>query len=101
MPVGLSGRAFRRAALNRAAVVLCISAWEAYIEELVRESLNVLRPAAPPLGVWPALNASVRGQLGRFHTPNMENVRMLLSDAIGLPNIQQSWTWQNCTSAQA
>jgi hypothetical protein len=97
---GRPGRQYGLAALNRAAVVMCVSAWEAYIEELVRESLNALRPPAP-LGLWPALNASVRGQLGRFNTPNVENVRMLLSDAIGLPDVQHSWVWRSCTSAQA
>jgi hypothetical protein len=81
--------------------VTCASAWEAYIEELVRESLNVLRPAAPPLGAWPVINAFVRGQLGRFNNPNTENIRMLISDALGLPEIQTSWAWQNCTSIQA
>jgi hypothetical protein len=82
-------------------VIVCTSSWEAYIEELVRECLNLLRPPAPPLGLWPALNATVRGQLGRFNTPNAENTRMLISDAIGLPDIQLAWTWQNCTSSQA
>ncbi len=70
LPIGFPGRQARQAALNRAVVVICLSAWEAYIEELVRECLTVLRPPAPPLGLWPALNASVRGQLGRFNTPN-------------------------------
>lgn len=94
-------RRLRVAALNRALVVACVSAWEAYIEELVRESLTVLRPAVPPLGLWPALNATVRGQLGRFNTPSTENIRLLLSDALGLPDIHTRWAWQNCTSAQA
>src|SRR5947209_17324537 len=58
LPVGIPGRLLRVAALNRAVVVTCASAWEAYIEELIRESLSVLRPAAPPLGLWPAVNAS-------------------------------------------
>jgi RiboL-PSP-HEPN len=101
LPAGLPGRAARWAALNRAVVVMCLSAWEAYIEELIRESLELLRPAGPALGVWPALNASVRGQLGRFNTPNTDNVRMLISDATGLQNIHTFWGWQNCTSAQA
>jgi len=98
---GAQGRQLRVAALNRAIVVTCASAWEAYIEELIREALNVLRPALPPLGVWPALNASVRGQLGRFNNPNMENIRMLISDAIGLQDIHTFWAWQNCASAKA
>jgi hypothetical protein len=78
-------------ALNRAAVVMCVSAWEAYIEELVRESLDAMRPTAPPLGVWPVHNAWIRGQLGRFNTPNTDQVRMLLSDSIGLPDVRIAW----------
>jgi hypothetical protein len=101
LPLGIPGRPLRVAALNRAVVVTCASAWEAYIEELIRESLNLLRPAAPPLGMWPALNASVRAQLGRFNTPNTENVRMLISDGLGLQDVHTAWAWQNCTSAQA
>jgi hypothetical protein len=80
---------------------MCVSAWEAYIEELVRKALTTLRPPAPPLGVWPALNASARSQLGRFNNPNAENVRMLLSDAIGLPDVHLSWSWQGCSSERA
>lgn len=56
LPFGIPGRLLRVAALNRAVVVACVSAWEAYIEELVRESLKVLRPPTAPLGVWPALS---------------------------------------------
>ncbi len=101
LPAGVPGRRVCVAALNRAVVVSCVSAWEAYIEELVREALTVLRPPVPPLGVWPALNASVRSQLGRFHTPNIDNVRALISDSLGLQDIQTSWAWTNCSPAQA
>jgi hypothetical protein len=101
LPFGIPGRALRVAALNRAVVIACVSAWEAYVEELIRESIELLRPAGPPLGLWPALNASVRAQLGRFNTPNPENVRTLVADALGLPDIHAAWAWQNCTSAQA
>jgi hypothetical protein len=82
-------------------VVICISAWEAYIEELVRESLAALRPATPLLGSWSVHNASVRGLLGRFNTPNADQVRQLFSDALGLPDIHLSWAWRSCTSTQA
>jgi RiboL-PSP-HEPN len=101
LKTGKPGRQYGLAALNRAAVVMCVSAWEAYIEELVRESVIAMRPAAPPPGVWSAHHASVLGQLGRFNNPNVENVRMLLSDSIGLQDVQRSWVWRSCTSAQA
>jgi hypothetical protein len=101
LKTGTPGRQYGLGSINRDIVIACVSAWEAYIEELVREALEAIRPPAPPLGLWPALNATVRGQLGRFNTPNVENVRMLISDALGLPDVQHSWTWPNCTSAQA
>jgi hypothetical protein len=77
-------------------VTSCVSAWESYIEQLVRESLAAMRPPGPPLGLWPTLNAAARSQLGRFHTPSTEQVRQLISDAIGLPDVHHAWTWTNC-----
>jgi hypothetical protein len=41
---GAPGRQYGIASLNRAAVVLSVSAWESYIEELMRESLQALLP---------------------------------------------------------
>ncbi len=46
---GLAGRQWGLGSLNRAAVVLAVSSWEAYLEEVVRECLEAIRPAAPPL----------------------------------------------------
>jgi hypothetical protein len=53
------------------------------------------------LGAWPALNASVRGMLGRFNAPDAENVAELSRNSIGLPDIRVAWGWQNCTAEQA
>lgn len=98
---GQRGRQYGLASLNRATVVMSMSAWESYIEELVRQSLEALRPVAAPLGPWPVINASVRASLGRFNTPNAENVAELIRNSIGLPDIRDAWNWQNCTTAQA
>ena len=98
---GLPGRQFGLASLNRAAVVTGVSAWESYVEELMRESLEALRPAAPPLGNWPALSAFILGELGRFNTPNAQNVANLINRCLGLANVRTSWRWRNCTPAQA
>jgi len=98
---GQPGRQYGLASLNRATVVMSISAWESYIEELLRACLQALRPPAPPLGPWPALNASVLGLLGRFHTPNADNVADLIRNCLGLQDIRTSWTWQNCPAPQA
>jgi hypothetical protein len=101
LKTGQPGRQYGLASLNRATVVTSISAWESYIEELMRECLQALRPPIPPLEPWPALNAYVLGLLGRFHTPNAANVANLIHNSLGLPDIRQSWLWQNCTALQA
>jgi hypothetical protein len=98
---GNPGRQYGVASLNRATVVMSVSAWESYIEELMRECLQALRPAAPPVDPWPALNAYVLGLLGRFNTPNAANVANLINNSLGLADIRPSWSWQNCTPLQA
>jgi hypothetical protein len=95
---GGPGRQWGLGGLNRAVVVTCVSAWEAYVEEVLVEAVTAIRPpAGGPLGNWAALNASARSAIGRFNNPNVENVRLLISDALGLPDITASWSWQNCT----
>jgi hypothetical protein len=47
------------------------------------------------------LSAYVLGQLGRFNTPNQANVEQLIRNCLSLADVHLSWTWQNCTSAQA
>lgn len=98
---GSPGRQFGLASINRAAVVVSVSAWESYVEELMRESLLALRPANLQSTAWPALNAFILGEIGRFNTPNAQNVANLLSRCLGLANVTSSWGWKNCTQAQA
>lgn len=88
-------------ALNRAVVVMSVSAWETYVEELVCEAVHAMRPAVGPLGSWSVHYASVRGQAKRFNTPDPNNVKVLLSDALGLANVHPAWTWPGYTSVQA
>ena len=101
LKTGNPGRQHGLAALNRAAVVSAVSAWESYVEELMRESLQALRQAAPPLDPWPALSAYVLGFLARLNTPNSNNVSNLIHNSLGLPNVHLSWVWRGCTSNQA
>jgi len=98
---GKAGRQWKLGALNRGVVVLSVSAWEAYVEELVKVSLDAIRPAAPPMGIWPALNAAARGQVGRFNTPNPDNVRTLFLEALGLQDVTDGWYWKGVDSARA
>jgi hypothetical protein len=88
-------------AITRAVIVACLSAWEAFIEGIIVESVDAMQPAAPPLGSWPSHKAIVLGELRRFNTPNPENVRQLLSNTLGMPDIRPAWFWPGLASAQA
>jgi hypothetical protein len=101
LKTGRPGRQYGLASLNRAAVVLSVSAWESYVEELMRESVQALQPPALPPGAWQVLNAYVTGLLARFNTPNPANVEQLIRNCLGLPDVHRSWNWQNCTPGQA
>lgn len=98
---GRPGRQYGLSSLNRAVLVMCVSAWESYVEELMREAARALRPAAPPLDPWPALNAYVLSQVNTFNTPSQVNVERLVRNCVGLPDVHLAWTWRNSTSAQA
>ena len=98
---GQVGRQWRLGALNRAAVVMCLSAWEAYIEEVTKEAVECFRPAAPHQSPWQSINANARSQIGRFNNPNVNNVRTLIADTLGLQDITQHWYWQRTSAQQA
>jgi hypothetical protein len=48
--------------LNRAAVVLCVSAWESYVEEVAKEAIEALPPAGIADGAWLAMEELHCGQ---------------------------------------
>lgn len=82
------------AAVNRAVVVACVSAWEAYLEELLREALAVVRQSTQPPGVADVLGALAGRAVGRFHTPNPANAKALYADYLGLPDLRAAWSWR-------
>ena len=98
---GNVGRQWGLGGLNRAVVVMAVSAWEAYVEDVVLEAVDALRPAGAALGMWPAINATARSQVGRFNNPNSQKVRTLFQDTIGIADVTAGWQWQNCTPAVA
>ncbi len=94
-------RHFATEALNRAVVIVCLSAWEAYVEELVRESLQALHAPVPHPGLVRALDALLGDDLDRFNTPSAGNVQSLLRQTIGVADIRRSWYWPGMTIAKA
>jgi len=98
---GIQGRQWNLSGVNRAIVVVSVASWQAYIEAVVKECLDELKPAGSQLGVWPALNASGRSAVGRLNTPNSQNVIKIFSECLGLNGIRQYWRWQANTPTQS
>lgn len=95
------GRQWGVGSLNRAIVVIAVSSWEAYLEHVTEESTILLNPPIPPLASWPALVASAKSAIGRFHNPSADNVKNLLRDCLGIPDISNDWHWRNCNHEKA
>jgi hypothetical protein len=71
------GKRTEELALNRAIVVLTVAAWQAYVQDITREAIDLLKPAAPPLQTWNLLNAQASRAIQLFSTPNAEKSRDL------------------------
>ena len=98
---GTQGRQWNLAGVNRAIVVISVSAWEAYVENVTIEATGALRPADDHLGNWPALMAAVKSAAGKFNTPNAQNVIHLVRNSIGLDDVSRSWQWQGTPREKA
>lgn len=108
MRTGERGRQWGLAGINRGAVALILSAWEAYVEDVALECVDAIRPATPPTtppvwphDAWPALRASTVSKAQQLHTPSAQNVRNLFRSAVGLPDVTSSWVWRGCSNATA
>jgi hypothetical protein len=90
---GKRGRQWNLSGLNRSVVVIAVSAWEAYVESVVAEAVDALKPTTTALGVWPALKAHVDSSRGRFHSPSPGNVQKHVA-ILGLTDVTQAWSWR-------
>jgi RiboL-PSP-HEPN len=101
LSTGNRGRQRGLGAINRTAVVICVSAWEAYVEEVIKEALDLLRPAGTTEATWNIVKEPALAQIKRFNTPNSGNTRSLIANCLGLADITSAWHWQNCTTQTA
>lgn len=101
LSTGKRGRQWGLGGINRAAVVLCVSAWESYVEEVAKEAIEALRPAGIADGAWLVIKAPAMSQISRFNTPNSENTKKLIAGCLGLQDVTANWRWRNCTAANA
>jgi hypothetical protein len=100
------GRRHEQDAIHRAGVVMIVAAWEAYVEQVLLEALEVIEQDA---GIGPAGTSSagvprwvphafglrkteLANLVKRFNTPNAKNVRDLLLEGLSF-NPWRHWSW--------
>lgn len=81
-------------ALSHAALAVLVSAWEAYLEELVREFYsNVYRPTDAGFASLHTVALTTATQNSKkFNTPNWDNARQLLISNTGY-DPHPDWAW--------
>jgi hypothetical protein len=97
------GRRHEQDALHRAGVVLTVAAWQAYIEKVICEALEILdsemRNPADPSPQWAIhtfrlRRASILNAVKKFNTPDDVKVRDLFQDSFGF-SPWASWEWRS------
>lgn len=86
------GRRHRQDALHRSGVVLTVAAWQAYVESLLKEVLNIIEVSlynqnpSPPQWVQQVFSlqkGNAFSELGKFNTPNSQKTENLFLKSIG------------------
>jgi hypothetical protein len=88
------GRRTSEMSLNRAIVVMTVAAWQAFVQDIVKEALDLLeRPAGDRARPhFQIVKASAMTAAHNYSTPNAENSRRLLMH-VGFDPCSH-WQWQ-------
>lgn len=85
--------------LKRAGLVMALTAWETYVEDRVREAVN-LRLATDQSHTACFMQAKLHEELKRLHNPTAEKTRKLFKDYLGI-EVATEWKWQHMEPAKA
>lgn len=87
------GRRDKETSINRAVVVLTVSAWQAVVQDITKACLHISNPGptSPHVGMFRLLSGRTMSEIGLFSTPNHENTKKLLT-SVGF-DPRPHWTW--------
>jgi RiboL-PSP-HEPN len=81
-------------ALKRAGLVLALTAWETYIEDLIAERVDAYTQVlhGSPAGTF--MKKRLEIELKQFHNPNSAKTQKLFKDFLEI-DITEEWHWDN------
>jgi hypothetical protein len=80
--------------LKRAGLVMALTAWETYVEDLIEEMVMGGNPHAEAGHVERFMQARLQEELKRFHNPASDKTRKLFLDYAGV-DVTKHWKWPN------
>lgn len=86
--------------LKRAGLIMALTAWETYVEDRVREEMNVRLKMIEGSPAGKFVIRRLEEELKRFHNPNSEKTRRLFQDYVGI-DVTECWEWNQFDSARA
>jgi hypothetical protein len=86
--------------LKRAGLVMALTAWETYVEDLVREEVSSRLRVIDGSYVGKFVHARLNEELKRFHNPTSEKTKKLFHDYLEV-DVTASWAWQQIDPARA
>lgn len=86
--------------LKRAGLVMALTAWETYVEDLVLEEVTARLRVVNGSYVGNFVLKRLDDELKRFHNPTSEKVKRLFMDFLEV-DVTARWEWSNYDSAKA
>jgi hypothetical protein len=85
--------------LKRAGLVMALTAWETYVEDLIHEVV-IGRHSGSASHAEKFMHARLQEELKRFHNPTSDKTRKLFLDYMGL-DVTKNWQWPGYDSASS
>lgn len=71
---------------------MALTAWETYVEDRIREEMNVRLKVISGSPVGQFVSRRLEEELKRFHNPNAEKTRRLFQEYVGI-DVTEYWDW--------
>ncbi|WP_345858786.1 HEPN domain-containing protein [Shewanella algae] len=78
--------------LKRAALIMTLTAWETYVEDVIAERLEADLRALKGSKAGNFIEATLERELKYFHTPNSQKTKGMFQRFLDL-DVTESWTW--------
>lgn len=96
----IEGREREPEELKRAALIMTLTAWETYVEDIIEERLAADLRSLEGSKVASFITSTLERELRYFHTPNSKNTKGIFERFLH-QDVTKNWTWIDGDAEQA